>query len=195
MYSRNLPFYLQPQTCIWLKLAKGGAEARLGRLFNAEKLKCPENCNLCKLLDLTSIRSMHDNGDLEPTNEERKAVLNTLPVHDAVKSYANMKTGLILKSKKSLKRFVYHAWTINRLDAEKYIWEHHEELQFERISALGEGKDNSEGAKKNIQNKTNRGVINYVVYSFVYNGKKWIVKTEQHENGFEMFYHIRESDQ
>ena len=28
MYSRNHPYYPQPATCIWLKLAKGGAEAR-----------------------------------------------------------------------------------------------------------------------------------------------------------------------
>ena len=48
MYSRNHPYYPQPQPCIWLKLAKGGAEARLGWFFNAEGVKCPGDCNECK---------------------------------------------------------------------------------------------------------------------------------------------------
>ena len=47
MYSCNHPYYPQPQTCIWLKLAKGGAEARLGWFFNAEGVKCPGDCNKC----------------------------------------------------------------------------------------------------------------------------------------------------
>lgn len=51
MYSRNHPYYPQPATCIWLKLAKGGAEARLGRFFNAEEVKCPGDCNGCKILE------------------------------------------------------------------------------------------------------------------------------------------------
>lgn len=50
MYSRNHPYYPQPATCIWLKLAKGGAEARLGRFFNAEKVKCPGDCNECEII-------------------------------------------------------------------------------------------------------------------------------------------------
>lgn len=50
MYSRNHPYYPQPQTCIWLKLAKGGAEARFGRFFNAEGVKCPGNCNECSYI-------------------------------------------------------------------------------------------------------------------------------------------------
>ena len=54
MYSRNHPYYPQPQTCIWLKLAKGGAEARLGRFFNAEEVKCPGDCNECDYM-LTKI--------------------------------------------------------------------------------------------------------------------------------------------
>ena len=46
------PFlYPTPQTCIWLKLAKGGAEARLGRFFNAEGVKCQGDCNGCKILE------------------------------------------------------------------------------------------------------------------------------------------------
>ena len=52
MYSRNHPYYPQPQTCIWLKLAKGGAEARFGRFFNAEGVKCPGNCNECDYIRL-----------------------------------------------------------------------------------------------------------------------------------------------
>ncbi|MBR6106278.1 MAG: hypothetical protein IKP81_14635 [Paludibacteraceae bacterium] len=50
MYSRNHPYYPQPQTCIWLRIAKGGAEARLGRFFNAEEVKCPGNCNECEVI-------------------------------------------------------------------------------------------------------------------------------------------------
>lgn len=48
MYSRNHPYYPQPATCIWLKLAKGGAEARFGMFFNAEEVKCPGDCSECR---------------------------------------------------------------------------------------------------------------------------------------------------
>ena len=54
MYSRNHPYYPQPQTCIWLKLAKGGAEARFGRFFNAEGVKCPGDCNKCQVPEKTT---------------------------------------------------------------------------------------------------------------------------------------------
>ena len=53
MYSRNHPYYPQPQTCIWLRIAKGGAEARLGRFFNAEGPKCPGDCNECEIGNLS----------------------------------------------------------------------------------------------------------------------------------------------
>lgn len=50
MVSRSHPYYPQPQTCIWLRIAKGGAEARFGGFFNAEGVKCPGDCNKCKYI-------------------------------------------------------------------------------------------------------------------------------------------------
>ena len=57
MYSRNHPYYPQPATCIWLKLAKGGAEAMLGGFFNAEGVKCPGDCNKCEISDISELNT------------------------------------------------------------------------------------------------------------------------------------------
>lgn len=127
----------------------------------------------------------------EELKEERLRLRNSdeMPTSTEVVNYDNLESNELLETKKSLRRFLSHCYTMEEIEAAKYIWNHPEELRFERVSPLGEGKDmdNPEDAK-NIQNKKDRGIVSYYEYSFDYNGKKWLLKTERHKNGFEMFY-------
>lgn len=54
MFDRSQPYYPDPQTCLWLKLAKqakkSGAEAKSSRVVDA--VKCVHNCNLCEYIQL-----------------------------------------------------------------------------------------------------------------------------------------------
>ena len=69
-------------------------------------------------------------------------------------------------------------------------------LQFERVSPLGEGKDlNTPKDIANIDKKKKRGVISYNIYSLILkNGEEWTVKTEVYKNNTETVYHIKRKE-
>lgn len=53
MYDDSHPYYPDPKTCLWLRLAKEakekGYEAKTGRVVDS--VKCDGKCHGCKLLD------------------------------------------------------------------------------------------------------------------------------------------------
>lgn len=57
MYDDSHPYYPDPKTCLWLRLAKqakqSGAEAKFGKFFNS--VKCPGNCNNCALFNAENL--------------------------------------------------------------------------------------------------------------------------------------------
>ena len=44
---------------------------------------------------------------------------------------------------------------------------------------------------KNVNEKKKRGGVAYQIYEFNYRNKTWVLKMEEHKNGFEQAYHIR----
>lgn len=110
----------------------------------------------------------------------------------SLKRVESLHTEQLYLGKKPLERIINHCISEDEIDAVHYIWQHPETMRNPRISPLGEGKDmTTDRAQKNIANKRNRGVEEYIEYEFDYAGQTWLIKTERHRNGFEQFYHIR----
>lgn len=127
--------------------------------------------------------------------KERKRLLvsDSLAVTSEFSNFDNVRTGRILKSKKTLKRLLNHCFSLDELDAAKYLWTNPDKLQYVRNSPMGEGKDMDDPAtKKNIDKKKERGITSYNLYAMNFNGRTWDVKLEVHEKGFEQPYFLKE---
>ena len=123
--------------------------------------------------------------------EERDIIRSSgeMLINDELESYQNLYTGKILRSNKVLERLLSHSYNSDELNAAKFIWNNPNSLVFDRVSPLGEVKDmNKEENIRNISAKRRRKITQYLIYSFNYNGKRWLIKTEQHKRGFEQFY-------
>lgn len=152
MFSSKQPHYPNPKTCIWLKLAKGGAKSRLGGVVDA--LECPKNCNMCRYIDMSVEHSKNKEGKIVPSLTERKLVESDLETSSKHKILDNFITHDLLQSKKSLQRVIEHANTVDSLEAIKAIWIKPELANYIRKSELGEGKDpQSEKTIRNIEKK------------------------------------------
>ena len=105
----------------------------------------------------------------------------------------NLQTGKLKRSSTIRDRLVNqkHVRTIEEAKAVQYAWTNPDKLQFERVSELGEGKDTSITKDAlNLKGKSKRGVLEYLQYSFQYEGKVYHIKTERMEDGFEQFYSL-----
>lgn len=112
-----------------------------------------------------------------------------MPTSNSLDSFSNLRTQNLLRSDKVLQRLLWHSFTLQEISAAKYIWNNPSGLEFVRESKLGEVKDmTKESDRANINTKKRRKVQNYNVYSFVFQGKRWLIKLEQHKKGFEQFY-------
>lgn len=104
-------------------------------------------------------------------------------------SLDNIKTSSLYKNRKSAKNLLRHCNNEAEIDAAMYIVDHLDKLEFVRSSYLGEGKnlkDPNERGK--LQKKINRGVIQYNIYLYKYNGRRWVIKTEEYWDGQEKLY-------
>lgn len=105
--------------------------------------------------------------------------------------HTNLSTGNIYQTRKSFKRGIAHARTVEEAEMYKLINEHLSELRHIRNSPLGEVKDMSDPKDiANIQKKIDRGVTGYHIYHIELNGVTWQVKTEVFKNRTEAVYHI-----
>lgn len=94
---------------------------------------------------------------------------------------------------RSRKSIISHLFHEEEIPAAEYAWNNPQELRFIRKSPMGEGKNNSERAKKNIAKKRERGVQYYNLYEFEFNGKTWHMKMEvvlKGQNLVEQFYSL-----
>lgn len=112
-----------------------------------------------------------------------------MPTEDELSTFDNIQTNKLLRSDKVKNRLLWHTFSLQELKAAKYIWNHPDKLNFERVSVLGEGKDLTmpEDAN-NVERKKRRKIRQYNVYSFTYQNNRWLIKLEQHRKGFEQFY-------
>lgn len=109
------------------------------------------------------------------------------------KNCQNLDTGKILMNGRSRKSIISHLFHEEEIPAAEYAWNNPQELRFIRKSPMGEGKNNSERAKKNIAKKRERGVQYYNLYEFEFNGKTWHMKMEvvlKGQNLVEQFYSL-----
>ncbi len=167
-----------------------GAVKPSGVMGDAPKMKLPQ---IAHLID----RGWY--GEFDPNiSELRRQTLNSnyFTMSDQPLAYENLRTGKLLLKRKPLRRIINHCINADEIDAVKFIWNNPGSLREIRISPLGEGKDLTlESVQTNLRNKRARGVVEYIIYEFEYNGLVWTLKTEHHRYGFEQFYHLRKSNE
>ena len=103
--------------------------------------------------------------------------------------YENLQTGNYYQTKKSLKRAIAHARSVEQVELYGKIKDHLSSLRYIRESPLGEGKDlNNPDDIANIRRKQARHVTCYNVYEFSYHGITWTIKTEVYKGRTETLY-------
>lgn len=97
-------------------------------------------------------------------------------------------TGVLHRTGKSQQRFLKHLHHDYDIDAGVFVWNNPEEMEFVRVSPLGEGKDlTKQEVLDNIERKKKRIVAEYLVYKVKYKDKTFLVKTERLIFGKEQF--------
>lgn len=136
----------------------------------------PENelCAACKYLR-TCLEHKYSDG----FRNYKKEVTNSVTVIDG-KECANLQTGQFYQTKKSFKRGIAHAYTVEEVEMfETFI----------RHSPLGEVKNMTDPKDiANIQKKIHRGVTGYNVYEVTIGDELWELKTEVFKNKSETLY-------
>ena len=90
---------------------------------------------------------------------------------------------------KSVKTLLHHSINVAEIDTAMSLIEHLDELEFVRTSHLGEGKNLKDPIEQQkIQKKIDRGVVEYNIYYYRYNGRRWVIKTEVRYDGEESLY-------
>lgn len=136
----------------------------------------------------------NNNGETDSKTElakekDRLRESDEMPTEYELSTFDNLQTNKLLRSDKVKNRLLWHTFSLQELNAAKYIWNHPDKLNFERVSILGEGKDLTKSEdSKNVERKKRRKIRQYNVYSFTYQNNRWLIKLEQHRKGFEQFY-------
>lgn len=144
----------------------------------------PENevCAACKFL-----QTCENNRHTQPFYDYRAET-----VQEATKwsgDYENLQTGNYYQTKKSLKRAIAHARSVEQVELYSTIKDHLSSLHYIRESHLGEGKDlNNPDDAANIRRKQARHVTCYNVYELSYHGMTWTIKTEVYKGRTETLY-------
>lgn len=189
IFSDKHPYF--PTSCASCSFYKaggrGGAMNWLKRKFENKQ----KDCYSCPFAQEAVDKAKESRK--ESIVERAKKILQSDEVYrsDETEHVSALKTKLILREKKPLKRLLAHCMKHTQIDAALDMWAHPERLKFVGESPLGEGKDlDSPKARKNLEKKRKRGVVGYNEYEYEYDGELWIVKLEVHRNGFEQPYYI-----
>ena len=103
--------------------------------------------------------------------------------------YDNLQTGKYYQTKKSFKRAIGHARSVEQMELYSNIKEYVPKLKFVKKSPLGEVKDQTDPKDvANLNKKKERHVTGYNVYELEYGGIIWIIKTEVFRNTIETVY-------
>lgn len=145
----------------------------------------PDNelCEACRFL-----RGCMEHKNSEGFRNYKKEVASSINVIDA-KECPNLQTGQFYQTRKSIKRGIAHAYTVEEVGMFETFGSYAPRLTFVRPSHLGEGKDMTDPKNiANIQKKMHRGVTGYNVYEVIIGGETWQVKTEVFKNKSETLY-------
>ena len=150
----------------------------------------PENelCAACKYLR-TCLEHKYSDG----FRNYKKEVTNSVTVIDG-KECANLQTGQFYQTKKSFKRGIAHAYTVEEVEMFETFKDYASQMTFIRHSPLGEVKNMTDPKDiANIQKKIHRGVTGYNVYEVTIGDELWELKTEVFKNKSETLYIIRKT--
>ncbi len=145
----------------------------------------PENelCAACKYL-----RACLEHKSSEEFRNYKKEAMDSITTIDS-KGCANLQTGQFYQTKKSFKRGVAHAYTVEEVEMFETFKDYASRMTFVRHSPLGEVKDMTDPKNiANIQKKTHRGVTGYNVYEVTIGDELWELKTEVFKNKSETLY-------
>ncbi len=188
VFSDKHPYF--PKSCNACPFYKSEFKAKLKQLFTNRAKDC-YNCpyiNGC--VDRAIAKREIDNAAWVKKQEVKQ---NNLMPAQPDRTFTNLTTGTIHQTGKARNRFLKHLHHDYDVDAAIHIWEHLEKLNYVRISPLGEDKDMTlQKNIDNVQNKRERGVIEYVIYRFTYNGRTFLAKTEKLKHGNEQLYSLYE---
>lgn len=177
--QKTVPDY-NPYTirrCRDCDVAKG--KLKLARAFIPDN----ELCEACKYL-----RGCMEHKNSEKFRDYKKEVANAVRLIDR-EEHGNLQTGVMYQTKKSFKRGIAHAYTIEEVGMFETFETYVSRLVFVRHSPLGEVKDMSDPKDiANIRKKIHRGVTGYNVYEVEIGGEMWEVKTEVFKNKAETLY-------
>ncbi len=145
----------------------------------------PENelCDACKYLR-TCLEHKYSDG----FRNYKKEVANSVTAIDG-KECANLQTGQFYQTKKSFKRGIAHAYTVEEVEMFETFKDYASRMTFVRHSPLGEVKNMTDPKDiANIQKKIHRGVTGYNVYEVTIGDELWELKTEVFKNKSETLY-------
>lgn len=145
----------------------------------------PENelCAACKYLR-TCLEHKYSDG----FRNYKKEVTDSVTAIDG-KECANLQTGQFYQTKKSFKRGIAHAYTVEEVEMFETFKDYASRMTFVRHSPLGEVKNMTDPKDiANIQKKIHRGVTGYNVYEVTIGDELWELKTEVFKNKSETLY-------
>lgn len=158
-------------------VAKG--KMKLARAFIPDN----EVCAACRYL-----HGCLEHKTSEGFRDYKKEIANSVRTIDN-KEYPNLQTGRIYQTKKSFKRGIAHAYTVEEAEMFETFEAYASRMVFVRHSPLGEVKNMTDPKDiVNIQKKIHRGVTGYNVYEVDINGETWEIKTEVFKNRIETLY-------
>lgn len=176
--QKTMPDY-NPYTisrCRDCDIAKG--KGRLAKNFIPDN----ELCAACRLV--RQCREQQEKGCVIQTRNEILEITEKINI-----TSDRLQTGVYYQTKKSMRRGLSHAYSVEEADMFTVIPKNLDKLTFVRFSPLGEVKDLSlEKDIKNIKKKTERGVTGYNIYEATINDATWIIKTEVWNNRAETAY-------
>lgn len=145
----------------------------------------PENelCAACKYLR-TCLEHKYSDG----FRNYKKEVTNSVTAIDG-KECANLQTGQFYQTKKSFKRGIAHAYTVEEVEMFETFKDYASQMTFIRHSPLGEVKNMTDPKDiANIQKKIHRDVTGNNVYEVTIGDELWELKTEVFKNKSETLY-------
>lgn len=145
----------------------------------------PENnlCATCKYL-----RACLEHKYSDGFRNYKKEATNSVTAIDS-KECANLQTGQFYQTKKSFKRGIAHAYTVEEVEMFETFKDYASQMIFIRHSPLGEVKNMTDPKDiANIQKKIHRGVTGYNVYEVTIGDELWKLKTEVFKNKSETLY-------
>lgn len=188
VFSDDHPYF--PSDCKHCAFYNPTLKARLSTVITARAKDC-YNCpyiNGC--IERTTTKRPID----DAANARKQDVMdNNLMPAKPDRAFENLITGVVHQTGKARNRFMKHLHHDYDVDAAIYMWEHIEDLEYIRVSTLGEGKDMTlQENIDNVQHKRDRHVEDYVIYRLKYRGRNFLIKTERLTYGIEQPYSLYE---